>query len=156
MLSGLLGWTAIEYGLHRFLLHGPQPFRRWHAEHHQRPSARIGTPTILSGGLIAALVLLPALLLGDPWRAGALSLGMLGGYLAYTLSHHAIHHGCGDSRWLRRRKRWHARHHHPTRLPLCYGVTTGFWDRVFRSGGPEWSPTEELQQPEQDHGDAGQ
>ena len=26
-VSGLLSWTAIEYALHRFVLHGLQPFR---------------------------------------------------------------------------------------------------------------------------------
>lgn len=155
VMAGLLGWTAVEYGLHRFLLHGVQPFRRWHAEHHRRPSARIGTPTVLSGSLIAALVFLPALLIGDLWSACALTLGLVGGYLAYALSHHAIHHWRADSRWLKRRKAWHARHHHRAGLPLCYGVTTGFWDRVFGSGGGAvFRAAEPLQQAEQHHADA--
>src|SRR5450755_4103283 len=64
----LMSWTAIEYALHRFVLHGLEPFRSWHAEHHRRPTALICTPTILSAALIATLVFLPALLLGDVWR----------------------------------------------------------------------------------------
>jgi hypothetical protein len=55
-LLGLVAWTLVEYVLHRFVLHGIQPFRAWHAEHHRRPRALIGTPTILSAALIAALV----------------------------------------------------------------------------------------------------
>jgi cyclopropane-fatty-acyl-phospholipid synthase len=29
-LAGLLGWSLIEYGVHRFVLHGLAPFRRWY------------------------------------------------------------------------------------------------------------------------------
>ncbi|MEY2655455.1 MAG: hypothetical protein RLZZ524_2483, partial [Pseudomonadota bacterium] len=32
---GLLLWTALEYALHRWVLHGLEPFRHWHAQHHQ-------------------------------------------------------------------------------------------------------------------------
>ncbi|HWH83720.1 MAG TPA: hypothetical protein VNU71_15920, partial [Burkholderiaceae bacterium] len=41
---GWVAWSAIEYALHRFVLHGVQPFRRWHEAHHQRPAALIGAP----------------------------------------------------------------------------------------------------------------
>ena len=134
VLLGLGGWTAIEYALHRFVLHGLQPFRRWHAQHHQRPTALICTPTVLSATLIAALVFLPALAWGNLWRACALTLGLLGGYLVYTITHHATHHWRADNAWLKQRKRWHALHHHrAVGKPGCYGVTSAFWDRVFGS-----------------------
>jgi sterol desaturase/sphingolipid hydroxylase (fatty acid hydroxylase superfamily) len=129
----LMSWTAIEYALHRFVLHGLEPFRSWHAEHHRRPTALICTPTILSAALIATLVFLPALLLGDVWRACALTLGVLTGYLAYATTHHAIHHWRARSAWLKRRKYWHAMHHLPVAQPGCFGVTSAFWDRVFGS-----------------------
>lgn len=131
-VAGLASWTAIEYALHRFVLHGMQPFRRWHAEHHQRPTALICAPTILSATLIATLVFLPAVLLAGLWRGCALTLGVLAGYLAYAITHHATHHWRADSPWLKRRKRWHALHHHVAQ-PGCYGVTTAFWDHVFGS-----------------------
>ncbi|MDP1681195.1 MAG: sterol desaturase family protein [Burkholderiales bacterium] len=131
-LGGLGGWTAMEYALHRFVLHGLQPFRRWHAEHHQRPRALIFTSTFLSATLIAMLVFFPMLLLGDLWRACALTLGLLTGYLGYAITHHAIHHWRADNAWLKERKRWHALHHH-SEQPGCYGVTSSVWDRVFGS-----------------------
>ena len=81
-LLGLAGWTAIEYALHRFVLHGLPPFSRWHAEHHQRPQALICAPTVVSASLIFVLIFLPALLFGDVWLACALTLGVLTGYLA--------------------------------------------------------------------------
>ena len=130
--AGLAAWTAIEYALHRFVLHGLQPFKRWHAEHHERPTALICAPTILSAALIATLVFLPAVLLAGLWRGCALTLGVLTGYLAYAITHHATHHWRADSAWLKRRKRWHALHHHRAR-PGCYGVTTTFWDHVLGS-----------------------
>jgi len=130
VLLGLASWSAIEYALHRFVLHGLLPFRRWHMEHHQRPSALICTPTILSATLIALLVFLPALLLGDMWSACALTLGLLTGYQIYAITHHAIHHWRADSAWLKERKRWHALHHHSEQSG-CYGVTSSFWDHVF-------------------------
>lgn len=129
---GLASWSAIEYALHRFVLHGLQPFRRWHEDHHRRPQALICTPTVLSGTLIAGLVFLPALLLGDLWRACGLTLGLLIGYLGYAVTHHAIHHWHADHGWLRRRQRWHARHHHLGR-PGCYGVSSAFWDHLLDS-----------------------
>ena len=131
-LLGLVSWTVIEYALHRFVLHGLQPFQRWHMEHHQRPTALICTPTILSGTLIALLVFLPALLLADLWSACALTLGLLTGYLIYAITHHAIHHWRADSAWLKQRKRWHGIHHHSQHAG-CYGVTSPFWDYVFGS-----------------------
>ena len=56
ILAGLCAWSAIEYALHRFVLHGLAPFRQWHALHHERPAALICAPTILSAGLIVGLV----------------------------------------------------------------------------------------------------
>jgi sterol desaturase/sphingolipid hydroxylase (fatty acid hydroxylase superfamily) len=133
VLVGLASWTGIEYALHRFVLHGLQPFSRWHAQHHERPTALICTPTVLSAALIATLVFFPAFLLGNVWRASALTLGMLAGYLAYTITHHATHHWRADSAWLKHCKRWHALHHHQVEQPACYGVTSSFWDHVFGS-----------------------
>jgi cyclopropane-fatty-acyl-phospholipid synthase len=130
-LLGLVAWTLLEYGLHRFVLHGLQPFRTWHAEHHRRPRALIGTPTILSATLIAVLVFVPAFLLGDLWRASALTFGLLTGYLIYAIVHHATHHWRSDGAWISQRKRAHALHHSPVGPPARYGVTSGVWDRVF-------------------------
>jgi cyclopropane-fatty-acyl-phospholipid synthase len=131
-LAGLAGWSALEYALHRFVLHGLQPFKRWHGEHHRRPTALIYTPTVMSAALIVTLVFLPAWALTDLWGACALTLGVTTGYLAYATMHHALHHWHADFTWLRRRKRWHAMHHRVGQS-ACYGVTSPFWDHVFGS-----------------------
>ena len=140
VLGGIAAWSGIEYVLHRFVLHGLQPFKRWHAEHHQRPSALICIPTTLSALLIGALVFVPAWLAAGLWLASALTLGVLSGYLFYAIVHHATHHWhAGDSGWLKRRKRWHALHHHAAQR-ACFGVTSAFWDHVFGTVGRREPP----------------
>jgi cyclopropane-fatty-acyl-phospholipid synthase len=132
--AGLLAWSGIEYGLHRFVLHGVQPFKSWHLEHHRRPLALIGTPTWLSAALVGGLVWLPAVTGLGAWPGSGLTLGVLAGYLGYTLTHHALHHWKLDLLWLQRRKHAHARHHHLLQ-PCCFGVTSSVWDRVLRTVG---------------------
>lgn len=138
VVLGLALWTGIEYVLHRYVMHALEPFRRWHAEHHQRPKSLICTPTIFSAALIFALVFLPALALSNvfsvtAWSASALTLGVLIGYFSYGVIHHATHHWRARHPWLKGRKRWHALHHRRVGRPSCFGVTSGFWDRVFNT-----------------------
>ena len=134
---GLASWSFIEYGLHRFVLHGMRPFSTWHAKHHQRPAARIYSPTVVSVTLIAALIYLPAWIAWGRWPACALTFGVVAGDFGYAITHHAVHHWGAERGWLRRRKRWHGLHH--ARLsalaerPGYYGVTSSFWDYVFRT-----------------------
>ena len=132
-LLGLTGWTLVEYLLHRFVLHGLRPFSTWHARHHAHPTALISTPTTLSASLIAGLVFLPGLILGGLWRGCALTFGMLTGYLAYSIMHHASHHWRARHAWMKQLKYWHALHHNPNMPPGHYGVTCKFWDDVFGS-----------------------
>ena len=79
---GVAVWSPIEYLLHRFVLHGLRPFSLWHAQHHERPTALICSPTLLSTSLIASLFYLPLLWWGNPWWAMGLTLGLLIGYQA--------------------------------------------------------------------------
>ena len=129
--AGLSSWSAIEYVLHRFVLHGLQPFRRWHDAHHRRPTELICSPTVLSASLIVVLVFLPTLWLVGPWHACALTFGVLAGYFSYAVMHHATHHWRARSAWFRRRKRWHALHHRDAAHANCFGVTSGLWDRLL-------------------------
>jgi sterol desaturase/sphingolipid hydroxylase (fatty acid hydroxylase superfamily) len=139
---GLASWTLIEYALHRFVLHGVKPFSTWHAEHHRRPAARIYSPTFVGVILIAVLIYVPAWMVWGPWPACAFTFGIVTGDFGYGITHHAIHHWGAERGWISRRKRWHGRHH--AHLPAAdgrpgyYGVTTPFWDYVFRtaSGRP--------------------
>lgn len=125
---GFIAWTGIEYSLHRFVLHGIEPFKSWHARHHHRPAARICMPTIFSASLIFVLAFVPAFALLGRWGACGFTLGVTTGYLAYGTTHHAVHNWRARGTWLTKRKQWHALHHGGRG---GYGVTTDFWDRLF-------------------------
>jgi sterol desaturase/sphingolipid hydroxylase (fatty acid hydroxylase superfamily) len=143
-LAGGTAWTLIEYVLHRFVLHGMPPFNRWHAEHHQRPTALIASPTVFSAALFGTLAALPGWWLLGAWPACALTFGLMTGYLAYGLTHHATHHPPpwlrGRSVWLLRRRQWHAMHHGAAAsgnasTPGHFGVSSSLWDHVFGTRG---------------------
>lgn len=137
VVLGVISWSLIEYLLHRFILHGVAPFKRWHDEHHQRPMALICLPTAFSIGLIFTLVFLPGAWLLGAWHAGGLTLGVLMGYAAYSFVHHATHHSQSQNVWFRKRRRHHALHHamhkKNDRAIGHFGVTSNFWDRIFRT-----------------------
>jgi sterol desaturase/sphingolipid hydroxylase (fatty acid hydroxylase superfamily) len=130
---GFGSWTLIEYKIHGFVLHRLKPFQRWHTMDHRRQTDLIYTPTVLTAGAVTGFAFLPARMLSDPFRACALTLGLLIGYAAYSVTHHAVHHWRCDGAWLSRRKRWHSLHHRPGQPVGRYSVTTAFRDHVFRS-----------------------
>ncbi len=136
--SGLVVWSGLEYGLHRYVLHGLEPFATWHREHHRRPRALVGASTVLSASLLGGLVLLPAWWWMGSLNASGLFLGVVTGYLGYTMTHHAVHHGLFRGAphfdWLSRQTRWHAQHHHLSE-PCCFGVTTRVWDHLLKTSG---------------------
>jgi sterol desaturase/sphingolipid hydroxylase (fatty acid hydroxylase superfamily) len=129
---GLFGFSLLEYAVHRFLFHGLQPFRRWHDEHHKRPQALIGTPTVVTVAVLLVCIFLPAAVIGDRWLATGFALGMASGFLAYGWIHHSTHHTRAGSQWMKNRKRLHAQHHSSGGASM-YGVTTSLWDHLFGS-----------------------
>jgi sterol desaturase/sphingolipid hydroxylase (fatty acid hydroxylase superfamily) len=127
---GVFAWTAIEYALHRWVLHRIEPFRRMHAAHHEKPTAFIGTPVWLSAALFLGTW---ATLAAEFPRSvsGGLAAGLMLGYLAYTAIHDAVHHRrARPGSWLQRTKLRHALHHRPG-PGANFGVSTALWDRVM-------------------------
>jgi len=143
--AGAAGWTLLEYLLHRFILHGVAPFKDWHALHHDRPSALIATPLVLSLSLFFLLFTVPSWIYFGCWPALALTAGMMSGYLVYGLIHHAIHHNntpwFTSAAWLSKRRVCHALHHATYNIlradesvsPCHFGVSIGLWDWVFHT-----------------------
>lgn len=129
--GGLLGWTLIEYLLHRVLFHHAPILSKIHQSHHHAPQELIGTPAWASMlvGLIAVA--------SPSWEflgfrlATAATAGLVSGYLWYVFVHHASHHlrprRGSYLYWARMR---HARHHHLSDSGN-FGVTTAIWDHVF-------------------------
>ena len=128
---GLVGWTLIEYVLHRFVFHRAPVIADLHHAHHIAPRAYLATPTWVS------LLVLGLALFAPIWRLLTLQIafgaitGVISGWLWYGVVHHVIHHR--RPRWLantlRATSRRHFQHHHVE--SGNYGVTTAVWDCLF-------------------------
>lgn len=121
---GVVLWTLIEYILHRHVFHGNFPLiRRAHADHHRDPGGYRGVASLPT--LIATQALLWTSVAND---VAGVMLGLMSGYLWYIATHALCHSdrvGC----WM---AATHARHHHRA-AKADYGVTSPFWDFVFRT-----------------------
>lgn len=131
LLAGLAVWTLVEYVLHRFILHGVEPFRSWHLEHHRVPDVPMRTPVLFSLMLVLTLAVLPPLLWGDTGLAMALSGGLILGHLGQELVHYHLHRAMPRRQgWLAARWRHHDFHHHDDDC-LAFGTLASFWDRLL-------------------------
>lgn len=138
--AGMLGWTLIEYFVHRVVLHHWPPFRHWHAEHHRRPAALIGMPTLLSSLLFAGLVFAPVWGIFSLWPAAHFTLGVLLGYFVYACNHHAQHQSRRADKLPPSGLDWHAQHHAHAGRHRAFGVSTSLWDHVFGSARQALDP----------------
>jgi dihydroceramide fatty acyl 2-hydroxylase len=142
-LLGVFLWTLTEYCLHRFLFHmqvssafGRQFHFLLHGIHHLDPWDRTRLVFPPPAGVLLALPVFGLLWLALPLAAALATMsGLLTGYIIYDLTHYATHHDRPRTRVGKFLKIWHLAHHHkwPTRL---YGITSPFWDLVFRTGRP--------------------
>jgi sterol desaturase/sphingolipid hydroxylase (fatty acid hydroxylase superfamily) len=129
LLIGAALWTLIEYLIHRFAYHHAPILAPLHDAHHQAPRAFVGVPSFLSSGLILVVCYVPLRGVTPVFAAGFTS-GVMLGYAAYMFVHHATHHfNIQPGGWLYGARLHHMTHHY--REGVNYGVSTGFWDRVF-------------------------
>ncbi len=141
VLSGAIVWGLVEYGLHRWVLHGPvATIRREHRRHHAAPRALISAPVLLIP--IASLATWRLLAWPLPAPVAALLVGGLYvGYNYYACLHHAQHQFgarlASVGPW-RRLTRFHEMHHG---LPNAnFGISTTLWDRAFGTYRPVGAP----------------
>lgn len=133
LIVGLAAWTLLEYLLHRFMLHGLEPFRGWHEQHHRQPDLPMRTPVLFSLMLLLALVLPPLLLPDAAAYTAAFSGGLILGHLLQETVHHRLHASPPPKTgWLR--GRWlHHDVHHRRDQSINFGTLSDFWDRLFDS-----------------------
>jgi sterol desaturase/sphingolipid hydroxylase (fatty acid hydroxylase superfamily) len=132
-LAGLAWWTLLEYLLHRFMFHraGSRHLKH-HARLDDRRLALAPLSSALGGIAIHAIVFIGLFGLG----AGlSLLAGVVTGYLAYEWVHWATHYRVPHSHVLKALRRHHMIHHH-AQHDARFGVTTPFWDWVFRTLPP--------------------
>ncbi len=134
MAGGFALWTLLEYLLHRFVLHGLEPFRAWHEHHHRLPDEPIRIPLAFSVPLALVLLVAPALLLRNVAFGASLSAGLLAGELVQELIHDRLHRGRSGG-WLGVRRAHHG-FHHVQDAQRAFGTLSGFWDRLLGTAPP--------------------
>jgi len=132
VVAGLAAWTLLEYLVHRMVFHRFPIGRSLHQLHHDRPSDPDAERSSLSTPLVAFPFWYLLIATAGVEDGSAIFAGLLSGYLVFIAVHYAVHRWpIGPGSWLYPAKMRHLTHHH---LENCnYGVTTGFWDIVFRT-----------------------
>ena len=145
--GGVLFWTFAEYILHRYVFHWVSD-SKWskrihyvmHGAHHHFPKDkdRLLMPPV--PGLLMASVLF-LIFYSIFWLLGFSNLvygffaGFFVGYLMYSFVHRSIHIRRPPKRF---KKLWlHHNLHHFKYPNKAFGVSSRFWDRVFRTLPPE-------------------
>jgi sterol desaturase/sphingolipid hydroxylase (fatty acid hydroxylase superfamily) len=139
-VGGYAFWTLTEYWLHRLVFHfepesGIGARLHWiiHGVHHDHPNdpKRLVMPPSVSVPLAAAFVLAFWLVIGGG-AAFSTGAGFLAGYLAYDMTHYALHHTNPRGVVGRRLRELHMRHHFQDDT-RGFGVSAPYWDWVFRT-----------------------
>jgi cyclopropane-fatty-acyl-phospholipid synthase len=147
---GLAAWTAVEYWVHRYVLHGRFPdgpglvrhlahrlFDHLHVEHHARPWDGNHVNGTIKDTLPFALPMAAASWLLPLETAPMFVAGLLQAYILEEWVHHSVHFCEFKGRYFQYIKRHHLYHHSPKGSELGFGLTSGFWDVVWRTRIPE-------------------
>ena len=137
-LAGIAIWTLTEYWLHRLLFHWEPKFPGGdrlhfiiHGVHHDHPNdaMRLVMPPAVS---IPARGDLPRPLRADLRGAAGLSRfgGFIVGYLAYDYTHYHVHHAVPKTRFGKRLRTHHMRHHFQDHR-YGFGVSSPLWDAIM-------------------------
>jgi sterol desaturase/sphingolipid hydroxylase (fatty acid hydroxylase superfamily) len=138
---GLFIWTFLEYGFHRFAFHlagsnslAGRMITASHLGHHDSPRdpSRLFVNSRVS--ILVSALLWIALMIGSgsSFRASGVLTGIWLGFLYYESVHYRVHLTASHSGLIARQRRAHF-HHHFTNSTRCFGVTTPFWDHIFRT-----------------------
>ncbi len=136
-LIGLLGWTLLEYLIHRYAFHY-EPKNGWgkrlhfmlHGVHHDYPNdaSRLVMPPSVSIPL--AFIFYGIFLVVFGRYAPPTFAGLVFGYLCYDMIHYAMHHFSMNRGFWFQLKQYHLRHHYKDDH-VGYGVSSPLWDFVF-------------------------
>jgi 4-hydroxysphinganine ceramide fatty acyl 2-hydroxylase len=142
---GWLVWTMAENLFHRFVFHAEDYWlpewnkamaMHWmmHGIHHTFPTdgMRLVFPVIPGTVLIAVVTMIPSYFLIPQPYTWIYMAGILQGYIAYDIVHYFYHHSSPKKGYFKTMKLHHMAHHY--RNPhMGFGLTTKFWDTVFRT-----------------------
>ncbi|MBS1646343.1 MAG: sterol desaturase family protein [Bacteroidetes bacterium] len=140
IIGGLFVWTITEYILHRFLFHykpsskiGQRIHFIFHGVHHDYPNdaKRLVMAPAVSVPLAILFYYLFKALVGEAYVAPFFT-GFVIGYLIYDMTHYAIHHFQFKNAFWQQIKKHHMVHHYVDD-DNGYGVSSKFWDIIFRT-----------------------
>ncbi len=137
--TGLFVFTFVEYLAHRYLFHIHTDTERKqrfqyavHGVHHEFPKdkTRLAMPPVMSITIATILLFLLKLAMGD-FTFGFLP-GFLMGYASYLFVHYIVHAYQPPKNFFKVLWVHHGIHHY--KMPdRAFGVSSPFWDYVFRT-----------------------
>lgn len=143
--AGVLLWSLIEYGLHRFVFHITVRDPRWrdrlngsHTVHHGEPAnpdkllVRPGYAIAISTALFFILYTATR----DAFAVAGLLSGVWLGFLYYELVHYRVHTSGATRGFIAAQRRAHFYHHYRDNH-RAFGVTSPLWDFVFGTARPK-------------------
>jgi sterol desaturase/sphingolipid hydroxylase (fatty acid hydroxylase superfamily) len=148
-LGGMTAWTLMEYGVHRYVLHGrfpagPSLYRRFthqyfdplHWEHHARPWDGNHVNGTLKDTLPFSAVLVGLAFLTPLGTGPVFIAGLLQAYVLEEWIHQSVHFYDFRNRYFRYIRRHHLYHHSPRGMNAGYGLSNGVWDVVWGTRFP--------------------
>ncbi len=144
IILGIAVWTLTEYTLHRFIFHfefksefGAKIHFIFHGVHHDYPndSKRLVMPPSVSIPLAILFFYIFTLILGSI-NVAAFFVGFILGYLAYDMTHYAVHHFNMHNKFWLAIKNHHMKHHYMDSTK-GFGVSSPVWDEVMGTNFPE-------------------
>ena len=144
LLLGCLGFSLLEYLMHRFIFHMPigETFASKkrvflvHGYHHEfvNDRWRLVAPPVMSWP-IAMVVGAGCYFFVGTTYAWAVFCGFVVGYLAYDWIHYYTHHGRPTTRVGKFLRRYHLEHHYKDST-THFGISHPLWDVVFGTYAP--------------------
>lgn len=133
--KGWVAWTFTEYCIHRWAFHEKQDKRNKqrdlfnHLHHHTHPADMQITPLMRLAAVVVIASGIWSLLAGPVWLA--YFTGWLFGLSLYSIMHYLLHQSYASLLFpnIVKQHIWHHCRYHN----LCFGVSTTFWDRVFKT-----------------------
>lgn len=145
IVLGLFVWTFTEYNLHRFVFHwcppgelGKKIHFMFHGVHHDYPRDSKRLVMVPAVSLPLAVLFyysfryLFNVTAGDATLVYPFFVGFVIGYLFYDMTHYALHHANFKSKFWLELKQHHMIHHYSD-PDNGFGVSTKFWDHVYRT-----------------------
>jgi cyclopropane-fatty-acyl-phospholipid synthase len=153
-LAGFPVWTLVEYLSHRFILHGrfkksQKWYKNWykspankyldplHWGHHERPTDGTHISGVLKDLIPLFAVAAPLSFIFPFYTAPMLLAGVTQGYVTEEWIHHCIHFYNFRNPYFRHIKAYHLYHHSSRGMEMGYGITSGFWDIIFKTRFPD-------------------